>query len=142
MASTGRPNLVVGLPSLSALEAFIPDDHRVAAVNLATGTTGLMLFAPGGPGRIQVSFRAFGPLKGFAEDAASSNMLACLTGVLASGGQLSPDTTLLRAAQCKPGQPARLSAQFAATASGTEVWVGAGLKRCSQLLCTPSLALV
>ncbi|WP_221091589.1 PhzF family phenazine biosynthesis protein [Deinococcus aquaedulcis] len=124
VASTGRPNLVVGLPSLSALSTFVPDDHHVAAVNLATGTTGLVLFAPGGPGRAQVSFRAFGPLKGFSEDAASSNMLACLTGVLAREGRLPPDTNLLRAAQCKPGQPARLSAQFAATTSGTEVWVG------------------
>ncbi|PTA69867.1 phenazine biosynthesis PhzC/PhzF protein [Deinococcus arcticus] len=124
VASTGRPNLVVALPGPAALNAFVPDDERIAAVNRATGTTGLVLYAPGGPGRVAVSFRAFGPLKGFSEDAASSNMLACLTGVLAATGQLPPDTNLLRAAQCKPGQPARLSAQFAATSSGTEVWVG------------------
>ncbi|GGR80988.1 PhzF family phenazine biosynthesis protein [Deinococcus sedimenti] len=124
VGSTGRPNLIVEVPTLAALEAFTPDDAAISAVNRATVTTGLVLYTLGGPGRVDVSFRAFGPLKGFTEDAASSNMLACLVGVLGGRGQLPEDVNLLRAAQRRPGQPARLTAQFAPLHGGVEVWVG------------------
>ena len=124
VAGTGRPNLVAEVADLGALDAFVPDDAAVGGVNRATGTTGLILFCMGGPARADVSFRAFGPLKGFTEDAASSNMLACLTGVLGHLGRLPADSTLIRAAQRRPGQPARLSAQYAPAKGGTEVWVG------------------
>lgn len=124
VAGTGRPNLVAEVADLGALDAFVPDDAAVSGVNRATGTTGLILFCMGGPARADVSFRAFGPLKGFTEDAASSNMLACLTGVLGHLGRLPADSTLIRAAQRRPGQPARLSAQYAPADGGTEVWVG------------------
>ncbi|MGM9321221.1 PhzF family phenazine biosynthesis protein [Deinococcus aquaticus] len=124
VAGTGRPNLVAEVADLGTLDAFVPDDAAVSGVNRATGTTGLILFCMGGPARADVSFRAFGPLKGFTEDAASSNMLACLTGVLGHLGRLPADSTLIRAAQRRPGQPARLSAQYAPADSGTEVWVG------------------
>ncbi|GGN43511.1 PhzF family phenazine biosynthesis protein [Deinococcus daejeonensis] len=124
VGSTGRPNLVVEVPTLAALDAFTPDDAAIGAVNRATDTTGLVLYTLGGPGRVDVSFRAFGPLKGFTEDAASSNMLACLIGVLGGRGQLPQDANLLRAAQRRPGQPARLTAQFAPLRDGVEVWVG------------------
>ena len=124
VAGTGRPNLVAEVADLGALDAFVPDDAAVSGVNRATGTTGLILFCMGGPARADVSFRAFGPLKGFTEDAASSNMLACLTGVLGHLGRLPADSTLIRAAQRRPGQPARLSAQYAPAKGGTEVWVG------------------
>lgn len=124
-AQTERPNLVVELPTLNALDTFTPDDGAIAAVNRATGTTGLILFTVGGPARADLSFRAFGPLKGFTEDAASSNMLACLVGALGHAGRLPADTNLLRAAQRMPASPARLSAQYAAVGlNGTEVWVG------------------
>jgi PhzF family phenazine biosynthesis protein len=125
-ASLGRPNLVVEVGSLAALDAFVPDAEAISALGRATGTTGLIVFTPGGPGRADLSFRAFGPLKGFLEDAASSNMLACAVGVLGASGRLPGDTNLLRAAQRRPGQPARLSVQFAPVAGGTEVWVGGG----------------
>lgn len=124
VGSTGRPNLVAELPSLAALDAFMPDDAAISGVNRATDTTGLVLYTLGGPGRVDVSFRAFGPLKGFTEDAASSNMLACLIGVLGRRGQLPQDANLLRAAQRRPGHPARLTAQFAPMSGGVEVWVG------------------
>lgn len=124
VGSTGRPNLIVEVPTLAALEAFTPDDAAIGAVNRATDTTGLVLYTLGGPGRVDLSFRAFGPLKGFTEDAASSNMLACLIGVLGGRGQLPGDANLLRAAQRRPGQPARLTAQFAPLQGGVEVWVG------------------
>ncbi|PIG96947.1 PhzF family phenazine biosynthesis protein [Deinococcus sp. UR1] len=124
VAGTGRPNLVAEVADLGTLDAFVPDDAAVSGVNRATGTTGLILFCVGGPARADVSFRAFGPLKGFTEDAASSNMLACLTGVLGHLGRLPADSTLIRAAQRRPGQPARLSAQYAPADGGTEVWVG------------------
>ena len=57
-------------------------------------------------------------------------MLACTVGVLGASGRLPRDTNLLRAAQRMPGQPARLSVQFAEAAGdtsgngGTEIWVG------------------
>ncbi|MFT2718669.1 PhzF family phenazine biosynthesis protein [Deinococcus sp. A31D244] len=124
VAGTGRPNLVAEVADLGALDAFVPDDAAVSGVNRATSTTGLILFCMGGPARADVSFRAFGPLKGFTEDAASSNMLACLTGVLGHLDRLPADSTLIRAAQRRPGQPARLSAQYAPADGGTEVWVG------------------
>ncbi len=123
-ASLGRPNLVVEVGDLAALDAFVPDAEAISALGRATGTTGLIVFTPGGPGRAALSFRAFGPLKGFLEDAASSNMLACAVGVLGASGRLPGDTNLLRAAQRRPGQPARLSVQFAPGSGGTEVWVG------------------
>ncbi|UBV41556.1 PhzF family phenazine biosynthesis protein [Deinococcus taeanensis] len=124
VAATNRTNLVAEVADLPALDAFTPDDAAISAVNRATGTTGLILFTPGGPARAEVSFRAFGPLKGFSEDAASSNMLACLTGVLDHLNHLPEGATLIRAAQRRPGQPARLSAQYARTTGGTDVWVG------------------
>lgn len=123
-SSLGRPNLVVQMSDLAALDAFAPDAEMISVVNRATETTGLILFTAGGPGRADLSLRAFGPLRGFLEDAASSNMLACAVGVLGASGRLPGDTNLLRAAQRMPGHPARLSVQFGAADGGTEVWVG------------------
>ena len=129
VASAGRANLAVQVDSLAALEAFMPDPARIEALNAATGTTGLIVFTPGGPEgadrRADVSFRAFGPLRGFLEDAASSNMFACLVGVLCAAELLSPDINVLRGAQRRPGQPARLTAQFTPMPGGAAgVWVG------------------
>ena len=127
-AQVARPNLAVEVGSLDALQAAAPDLEAVGALGLATDTTGLILYAHGGPaglGRAEVSFRAFGPLRGFAEDAASSNMFACLVGVLGARGLLPEDAGLLRGLQLKPGQPARLTAQFVARPGGaSDVWVG------------------
>lgn len=124
ISSLGRPNLVVEMTDLAALDALMPDAEAISAINRATDTTGLILFTAGGPGRAGLSLRALGPLKGFLEDAASSNMLACAVGVLGASDRLPEDTNLLRAAQRMPGQPARLSVQFAAVTRGVEVWVG------------------
>ncbi len=124
VSSLGRPNLVAEVSDLAALDAFTPDEEAISAVNRATGTTGLIVFTPGGPGRTDLSLRTFGPLRGFLEDAASSNMLACVVGVLGTSGRLPADTNLLRAAQRMPGRPARLSVQFGEVAGGTEIWVG------------------
>lgn len=124
ISSLGRPNLVVEVSDLAALDAFTPNAEAISAVNRSTDTTGLILLAAGGPGRADLSFRAFGPLKGFLEDAASSNMLACAVGVLGANSRLPADTNLLRAAQRMPGQPARLSVQFGEVGTGVEVWVG------------------
>lgn len=123
-ARTERPNFVVDVPDLDVLDAFNVDEAAISAVNRETGTTGLIVFTAGGPNRADVSFRAFGPLKGFLEDAASSNMLACLVGVLGHLNRLPADTNLLRAAQRMPGTPAQLSAQFEGTGQGVDVWVG------------------
>ncbi|MEW6421495.1 MAG: PhzF family phenazine biosynthesis protein, partial [Deinococcota bacterium] len=80
----------------------------------------------------EVSFRAFGPLKGFLEDAASSNMFACLVGVLGAEGRLPSDTNMLRGAQRMPGTPSRLTAQFTVGADGVaDVWVGGRAERVS-----------
>jgi predicted PhzF superfamily epimerase YddE/YHI9 len=122
-----RPNLAAEVGSLEALQAFTPDSQAVKALGEATGTTGLLLYVLGGVpelGHATVSFRAFGPLRGFAEDAASSNMFACLVGVLGARGLL-PEGNLLRGLQLMPGQPARLSAQYVAQPGGaSDVWVG------------------
>ncbi len=123
ISSLGRPNLVVEVSDLAALDAFTPNAEAISAVNQSTDTTGLILLTADGPGRADLSFRAFGPLKGFLEDAASSNMLACAVGVLGASNHLPADTNLLRAAQRMPGQPARLSVQFAAVDGGTEIWI-------------------
>ncbi|QFP76386.1 PhzF family phenazine biosynthesis protein [Deinococcus sp. AJ005] len=124
ISSLGRPNLVAEVPDLAALDTFTPNAEAISALNRATGTTGLVLLTADGPRRADLSFRAFGPLKGFLEDAASSNMLACAVGVLGASNRLPTDTNLLRAAQRMPGQPARLSVQFGEVGTGVEVWVG------------------
>jgi len=127
-AGISRPNLAVELGSLDALQSAAPDPEAVRALGIATDTTGLLLYVQGGVpelGHAAVSFRAFGPLRGFTEDAASSNMFACLVGVLGARGLLPEDTNLLRGLQLKPGQPARLSAQFEVRPGGAVgVWVG------------------
>jgi predicted PhzF superfamily epimerase YddE/YHI9 len=130
LASVGRPNLVVEVADGAALEAFDPDAEAIAALNRASSTTGLILHAPGGPDRAGVSFRAFGPLRGFLEDAASSTMFACLVGALGAEGQLPANVNMLRGAQRMPGNPSRLTAQFTATPDGAEdVWVGGRAER-------------
>ena len=138
MASVSRPNLAIEVGSLEALQTATPDPEAVKNLGQATGTTGLLLYVLGGGpelrtlglGRADVAFRAFGPLRGFAEDAASSNMFACLVGVLGARGLLPDDTNLLRGLQLRPGQPARLSAQFRlqtgndGRAVAADLWVG------------------
>ncbi|ACO46342.1 PhzF family phenazine biosynthesis protein [Deinococcus deserti] len=132
ITSAGRPNLAVQLPDLDTLIAFVPQEQNISELNKATGTTGLLLFTPGGAphagmARADVSFRAFGPLKGFLEDAASSNMFACLTGVLSVAGLLPDTSDVIRGAQLMPGAPARLTAQFTPARDGAQgVWVGGG----------------
>ena len=132
-AQIARPNLAVELGSLEALQTIAPDPEAVKALGQATDTSGLILYVQGGVpalGHAAVSFRAFGPLRGFDEDAASSNMFACLVGVLGARGLLPEDAGLLRGLQLKPGQPARLSAQYvtqtAAEGPGgaSDLWVG------------------
>ncbi|MGY2894516.1 PhzF family phenazine biosynthesis protein [Deinococcus sp. UYEF24] len=127
-ARIARPNLAAELSSLEELQAIEPDSEAVKALGEATGTTGLLLYVLGGVpelGNAAVSFRAFGPLRGFAEDAASSNMFACLVGVLGARGLLPEEAGLLRGLQLKPGQPARLTAQYVAQPGGaSDLWVG------------------
>ncbi|WP_026332299.1 PhzF family phenazine biosynthesis protein [Deinococcus apachensis] len=130
LASAGRPNLVVEVADAAMLERFTPDAESISALNRATGTTGLILFTPGGPNRADVSFRAFGPLKGFLEDGASSNMFACLVGVLGTLGRLPTTTNMIRGAQRMPGAPSRLTAQFTlGPDSVSDVWVGGRAER-------------
>lgn len=122
-----RPNLLVELASLAELDAFKPDAQSIAELGQVSQTTGLILYTleqpKNGPQcRAEVCFRAFGPLKGFLEDAASSNMFACLTGVLAQRGLLPADGNIIRGAQRMPGQPARLTAQYGAASEA--IWVG------------------
>ena len=124
-ASTGRPNLLLEVASLQALQEFRPDAEQISALGQATDTTGLVLYcraAPAELGRADVSFRAFGPLKGFLEDAASSNMCACLVAVLGERKLWPEDSFVLRAAQLQPGQPSLLTAQFSQPSE--TVWVG------------------
>lgn len=126
-AHTARTNLVIQVSDLSTLDHFVPDAAVIETLNKATDTTGLILYALEAPvdgpqRRVDFSFRCFGPLKGFVEDAASSNMLACLTGVLLEKKQLDVEAQMWRAAQRKPGQPSVLSVQCAGP--GLPVWIG------------------
>ncbi len=127
-ARIARPNLAVELDSLEVLQNISPDTEAVRALGLATDTSGLLLYVQGGVpelGYAIVSFRAFGPLRGFDEDAASSNMFACLVGVLGARGLLPDQAGLLRGLQLMPGHPARLTAQYVARSDGaSDLWVG------------------
>ncbi|GGR24876.1 PhzF family phenazine biosynthesis protein [Deinococcus ruber] len=124
IASTGRPNLVVQLPDLASLQALAPDADALRQLGQATGTTGLIVYTLQAP-RADVSFRAFGPLKGFYEDAASSNMFACLVGALSVRGLLPEHEPLVRGLQHMPGLPSRLTAQYVPQPGGAgDVWVG------------------
>ncbi len=142
VARIARPNLAVEVSSLETLQAFVPDSEAIKALGRATDTTGLLLYVLGGVpelGHAAVSFRAFGLLRGFGEDAASSNMFACLVGVLGARGLL-PEGNLLRGLQLMPGQPARLTAQYTPRAEGaSDVWVGgsAAPDLCAQDSFTP-----
>ena len=131
-ASTARPNLVIEVHDLDALDAFQPNSDTISPVNQTTGTTGLILYtlhapAEGPQRRADVSYRCFGPLKGFLEDAASSNMLACLTGVLLQRKVLNPAENLIRAAQRKPGTPATLTVQYGTLQDA--IWVGGAITK-------------
>ncbi|TSA83039.1 PhzF family phenazine biosynthesis protein [Deinococcus detaillensis] len=129
IASTGRPNLILELPTLEALTAFQPDFEQIKQLGRATATTGLIVYTLEAE-RAEVSLRAFGPLKGFDEDAASSNMFACLVGAISVRGALPQDEPLVRGLQMMPGQPSRLSAQYLPQSSGaSEVWVGGAARR-------------
>lgn len=129
VAGTGRPNLLLEVADVAALEAFAPDEPALRALGEATGTTGLVLYARQAPSgsagalaRADLSFRAFGPLRGFLEDAASSNMAASLVAGLGARGLWPADAQVLRLAQRRPGQPALLTAQFSEV--GGPVWIG------------------
>lgn len=127
VASTARPNLVLEVSTLAALDSFQPDAEAISELNRQTNTTGLILYTRNAPTegtqrRADVSYRCFGPLKGFLEDAASSNMFACLTGVLLRRGLLPTTESLVRGAQRKPGAPASLTAQYLSLQQ--PLWVG------------------
>ena len=132
IATTGRPNLVVSVPSLDALTHFQPDAGAITQLGRETNTTGLILYTLEAE-RADVAFRAFGPLKGFTEDAASSNMFACLVGALSMRGALPENEPLVRGLQMMPGVPSRLSAQYAPQPGGaSDVWVGGAARRLTE----------
>ena len=129
IAASGRPNLLLEVPDLATLQALTPDADAIRQLGQATDTTGLIVYTLEAP-RADVSFRAFGPLKGFYEDAASSNMFACLVGALSVRGLLPPNEPLVRGLQHRPGLPSRLSAQYVPQAGGaSDVWVGGSAVR-------------
>ena len=132
IASAGRPNLVISVPTSDALTSFQPDFDRIRQLGHHTDTTGLMLYTLDAE-RADVAFRAFGPLRGFDEDAASSNMFACLVGALSVRGALPENEPLVRGLQLMPGAPSRLSAQYAPQSGGAgDVWVGGAARRLNE----------
>ncbi|AWN23258.1 phenazine biosynthesis PhzC/PhzF protein [Deinococcus irradiatisoli] len=132
IASSGRPNLVLGVATLEELDRWPPDFEAVRQLGHATGTTGLIVFCLDAP-RADVAFRAFGPLRGFDEDAASSNMFACLVGALSVRGALPDNEPLVRGLQRMPQRPARLSAQYLPQPGGaSDVWVGGSARRVDE----------
>ena len=132
IAAAGRANLVVGLPTLTSLTSWHPDAEAIRQLGRETGTTGLILYSLDA-GRADVAFRAFGPLRGFDEDAASSNMFACLVGALSVRRALPDSEPLVRGLQLMPGAPSRLSAQYAPQVGGAgDVWVGGAARRLGE----------
>jgi predicted PhzF superfamily epimerase YddE/YHI9 len=129
IAQTKRPNLLLQIGSLAELDTLQLDMDAVREVGGHTGTTGLIVYALDA-GRADVAFRAFGPLKGFDEDAASSNMFACLVGALSVRSLLPENEPMVRGLQRMPGSPSRLSAQYAPQENGAgSVWVGGAAVR-------------
>lgn len=132
IASAGRPNLVVNVPTLDTLTSFQPDFDHIRQLGHATDTTGLILYTLDA-GRADAAFRTFGPLRGFSEDAASSNMFACLVGALSVRGALPENEPLVRGLQMMPGVPSRLSAQYVPQPSGaSDLWVGGAALRLNE----------
>ncbi len=132
LASAGRPNLVAGLPTLKALTSFQPNFDHIRQLGHHTDTTGLILYTLDAE-RADAAFRTFGPLRGFGEDAASSNMFACLVGALSVRGALPENEPLVRGLQKMPGAPSQLSAQYLPQPGGVGgVWVGGAAHRLTR----------
>ncbi len=129
VASSGRSNLIIGVPTLEQLVNWRPEFEAVRRLGETTGTTGLLVYTLDAP-RADVAFRAFGPLRGFDEDAASSNMFACLIGALSVQGALPENEPLVRGRQQMPLRPSKLSAQYVPSGNGAaDVWVGGSARR-------------
>ena len=126
VADAGRPNLVLVLADHASLDAARPDAEAIADLNRETGTLGLIAVTTPGRRGEHLDFRAFGPLKGFVEDNASSNTCASLLASLSLLDLLPRDERLLLARQGETtGRPARLTAQAILDGERAhEVWVG------------------
>lgn len=125
-ASAGRPNLVLPLRDHASLDAAVPDLNAISELNRETGTLGLIAFTTPGRRGEHADFRAFGPLKGFGEDNASSNTYASLLAALSLLELLPPDEPLIQVSQGEAtGRPSRLTAQALLDGpEAREVWVG------------------
>lgn len=121
-----QTTLLLPLPNLPALQNFLPDSSVLSELGRLTGCAGLVLYVPAAPPepalrRADVSLRTFDLPEG-REKAVSSHRCACLIAGLGARGLWPEESSVLRAAQLAPGQPALLTAQFSEV--GETVWVG------------------
>jgi PhzF family phenazine biosynthesis protein len=126
IGSLGRPNLIVPLKGALWLDAIDSDSDKIGFVNRQSHSSGLVAFAFPGRGGAFIDARAFGPLRGFLEDAASSNMLACLAGYLAHTRFFDAGVHEFLAAQGYAlGKASRLALKCTVTGDvASQVWVG------------------
>lgn len=136
-AQLTQTTLLLPVRDLAALQDFSPDAPTLSALGQMTGCAGLVLYVlaapeePLGLRRADVSLRAFVLAEG-QEEVVSSEKCACLVAGLGARGLWPTDSSMLRAAQLAPGQPALLTAQFSEV--GETVWVGGSAERLSTRL--------
>jgi PhzF family phenazine biosynthesis protein len=126
IGSLGRPNLIVPLKGALWLDAIESDGDKISLINRQSHSSGLVAFTFPGRGGAFIDARAFGPLRGFLEDAASSNMLACLAGYLAHARFFDAGVHEFLAAQGYAlGKASRLALKCTVTGDvASQVWVG------------------
>jgi PhzF family phenazine biosynthesis protein len=126
ISNLGRPNLIVPVRGTLQLDAIEAEHHALVALAEITKTTGVVAYTFPGRQGCFLDCRAFAPLRGFLEDQASSNMLACALGATAWAQFFDDGTHEIWAAQGYAlGQPSRLGLQAEVRANRAGVvWVG------------------
>ena len=125
-ASAGRAKLICGVPSTSYLDAIEPDFDRIKALNLETGTTGLVAFTFPGRGGCFTDSRHFAPTSGIPEDIATGNAHAALAAYLATERFFDDGERLFSGAQGYAlGKPSKLEIKCTVNRGEvSSVWVG------------------
>ncbi|MCU7822367.1 PhzF family phenazine biosynthesis protein [Kitasatospora sp. DSM 101779] len=119
VASTGRPRLLVPVPTRSALAALAPDADRLRAACDRLGLLGCYVYSvPTAGGRLAA--RMFAPSIGVPEDIANANSTACLAAHLAGAGL--PGITVDMGDSL--GAPATVTAAVRGSGPGAPVGIG------------------
>jgi PhzF family phenazine biosynthesis protein len=129
-SSLGRPNLIVPLNGTIQLDAIEAEAEKLMQLNHTSHSTGVVAFSFPGRAKAFIDARCFGPLRGFLEDVASSNMLACLAGYLAQARFFDDGPREFLATQGHAlGQASRLALKCTIEHDvASQVWVGGAAK--------------